>query len=90
MTKSHANEQENIEMDEMPRKKVKISTNYIYKYIDKYISYGFTYVNENGVDLPQCVICGIVLANASLKPNKLIRHLETNLMNTEIKLQIFF
>lgn len=35
-------------------------------------------MNENGVDLPQCVICGIVLSNASSKPNKLIRHLETN------------
>ncbi|CAI6369828.1 unnamed protein product [Macrosiphum euphorbiae] len=62
----------------MPRKKVKISMNYTYKYIDKYIGYGFTYINENGVDLPQCVICGNVLANASLKPNKLLRHLETN------------
>jgi len=76
-TESNSNEQE-IEKDEMPRKKVKISMNYTYKYIDKYIGYGFTYINENGVDLPQCVICGNVLANASLKPNKLLRHLETN------------
>ncbi|KAL4132463.1 hypothetical protein QTP88_009607 [Uroleucon formosanum] len=75
-TESNGNEQE-IE-DEMPRKKVKIPLNYTYKYIDKYIGYGFTYINENGVDLPQCFICGIVLANASLKPNKLLRHLETN------------
>lgn len=85
--KSNANEQE-IEKDEMPRKKVKISMNYTYKYIDKYIGYGFTYINENGVDLPQCVICGNVLANASLKPNKLLRHLETN-HNEYRKLQIF-
>ncbi|KAL4083263.1 hypothetical protein QTP88_028593 [Uroleucon formosanum] len=76
-TESNGNEQE-IEKDEMPREKVKIPMNYTYKYIDKYIGYGFTYINENGVDLPQCVICGIVLANASLKPNKLLRHLETN------------
>jgi len=68
MTESSANEQE-IEMVDMPRKKVKTSMNYTYKYI----SYRF-YINENGVDLPQCVICGIVLANASLKPNKLNKY----------------
>jgi hypothetical protein len=39
--KSNTNEQE-IEMDEMPRKKVKTWMNYIDKYTDKYISYGFT------------------------------------------------
>lgn len=33
------------------------------------------YLNEN---VPQCFICRITLANASLKPNKLIRHLKTN------------
>ncbi|KAL4141935.1 hypothetical protein QTP88_004478 [Uroleucon formosanum] len=76
-TESNGNEQE-IEKDEMSRKKVKIPMNYTYKYIDKYIGYGFTYINENGVNLPICVICGILLANASLKPNKHLRHLETN------------
>lgn len=39
-TESNGNEQE-ID-DEMPRKKVKIPMNYTYKYIDKYIGYGFT------------------------------------------------
>jgi len=65
-TESNGNEQE-IEKDEMPRKKAKIPMNYKYKYIDKYIGYGFTYINENGVDLPQCVICGIVLAKCFFK-----------------------
>lgn len=46
MTESNANEQE-IEMDEMPRKKVKTSLNYTYKYINKYISYGFPRISEN-------------------------------------------
>ncbi|XP_050528111.1 zinc finger BED domain-containing protein 5-like [Daktulosphaira vitifoliae] len=60
-------------INEPPLKKVKIL-----KYNDSYIEYGFTYFNENGTDVPQCVICSMTLANASLKPNKLIRHLETN------------
>lgn len=42
----NSNEQE-IEIDKRSRKKVKTSINYTYKYIDKYISYGFTYINEN-------------------------------------------
>ncbi|KAL4104356.1 hypothetical protein QTP88_019657 [Uroleucon formosanum] len=60
-------------VDEPSLKKVKIL-----KYKDSYIEYGFTYLNENGKDVPQCVICGITLANTSLKPNKLIRHMETS------------
>ncbi|XP_060858960.1 SCAN domain-containing protein 3-like [Metopolophium dirhodum] len=60
-------------VDEPSLKKVKIL-----KYKDSYIEYGFTYLNENGKDVPQCVICGMTFANASLKPNKLIRHMETS------------
>ncbi|XP_060858935.1 zinc finger MYM-type protein 6-like [Metopolophium dirhodum] len=39
-------------VDEPSLKKVKIL-----KYKDSYIEYGFTYLNENGKDVPQCVIC---------------------------------
>jgi len=60
-------------VDETSLKKVKIL-----KYKDSYIEYGFTYLNKNGKDVPQCVICGMTLANASLKPNKLISHMETS------------
>lgn len=37
-----------------------------------------TKINENGIELPQCIIYHTVLANASLKPNKLLRRLKTN------------
>lgn len=33
-------------MDEMPRKKVKTSMNYTYKYSYKYIIFGFTYFRD--------------------------------------------
>lgn len=69
---------------------MKTSINYTYKYFDKFISYDFIYINENGIDLQQCVICSIILANASLKLNKLLRHLETNHNEYRNKTTVFF
>ncbi len=42
------------------------------KYNPDYIKYGFTASDEK----PQCVECGEVLANESMKPSKLERHLQ--------------
>ncbi|XP_078504354.1 SCAN domain-containing protein 3-like [Lissotriton helveticus] len=47
------------------------------KYDASYLDLGFTCVTINGEIKPQCVVCGMTLANESLKPNKLKRHLET-------------
>jgi len=60
-------------VSELPLKKVNIL-----KYNDYYIEYGFIYLNENGIDVPQYFICSLTLANASIKQNKLVRHLEIN------------
>ncbi|XP_066241779.1 protein FAM200B [Saccopteryx leptura] len=56
-------------------KKKKVS---VRRYNDDYLKYGFIKCEkpfEN--DRPQCVICNNILANESLKPSKLKRHLET-------------
>ena len=48
------------------------------RYNEDYLKYGFIKCEkpfEN--DRPQCVICNKILANESLKPSKLKRHLET-------------
>ncbi|XP_006144953.1 protein FAM200B [Tupaia chinensis] len=48
------------------------------RYNESYLKYGFIKCEkpfEN--DRPQCVICNNILANESLKPSKLKRHLET-------------
>lgn len=37
---------------------------------------GFTFITEREVVKPQCVICGDVLSNESLKQSELKRHLE--------------
>ena len=58
------------------RKKTK-GKNKIRKYNRDYIAYGFTCEYLNGEESPQCVICRKVLANESMLPNKLKRHLST-------------
>ncbi|CAM4544729.1 unnamed protein product [Lepidochelys kempii] len=47
------------------------------KYDYDYIKYGFTCIGDQERPKPLCVICGDVLANSSLKPSLLWRHLET-------------
>ncbi|XP_062565796.1 zinc finger BED domain-containing protein 5-like [Armigeres subalbatus] len=63
-----------IEDDEKPSTSVKKKTR---KYDPEYLQYGFTENNECELPRPQCVICFEVLANESLRPNKLLRHLQT-------------
>ncbi|XP_057562900.1 protein FAM200B [Hippopotamus amphibius kiboko] len=60
---------------ELHFKKKKVTTR---RYNEDYLKYGFIKCEkpfEN--DRPQCVICNNILANESLKPSKLKRHLET-------------
>jgi zinc finger BED domain-containing protein 5/7/8/9 len=47
------------------------------KYDDNYLSIGFSKTLVGGEERPMCVVCGIVLAADSMKPNKLRRHIET-------------
>jgi hypothetical protein len=47
------------------------------KYEDDYIKFRFTYSGNQECPKLLCVICGDVLANSSLKPSLLRRHLET-------------
>ncbi|XP_064420082.1 zinc finger BED domain-containing protein 5-like [Latimeria chalumnae] len=47
------------------------------KYDEKYIEMGFTWTGAGEYPQPQCVLCGEVLSNNSLKPSLLCRHLET-------------
>ncbi|XP_067120060.1 zinc finger BED domain-containing protein 5-like [Centruroides vittatus] len=51
------------------------------KYDDSYLDFGFTSINENDKERPQCVLCMKVLAPECMLPSKLKRHLETNHSN---------
>ena len=48
------------------------------KYDDSYVKFGFTSLNDHGVEKGQCVVCYRVLSNESLRPSKLKNHLEKN------------
>ena len=47
------------------------------RYKEEFLNVGFTKAVRNGEERPQCVLCGEVLSNESLKMNKLDRHLQT-------------
>ena len=47
------------------------------KYDVSYVKFGFTSLNDHGVEKVQCVLC--VLSNESFVPGKLRNHLEKNL-----------
>ncbi|XP_007948276.1 protein FAM200B [Orycteropus afer afer] len=73
--KSTDSNQQTSALSEPHFKKKKVSSR---RYNDDYLKYGFIKCEklfEN--DRPQCVICNNILANESLKPSKLKRHLET-------------
>ena len=48
------------------------------KYDSIYINLGFTWSGAEDEPRPQCVVCGDVLSNESMKPSHLRRHLSTN------------
>ncbi|XP_043914064.1 zinc finger BED domain-containing protein 5-like [Protopterus annectens] len=60
------------------------------KYSDGYLKYGFSYVGNEDCPKPQCVVCGEVLSNGSMKPSLLLRHLETKHANYKNKEYSFF
>ncbi|XP_043943211.1 zinc finger BED domain-containing protein 5-like [Protopterus annectens] len=59
------------------------------KYCDGYMKYGFSYVGNEDCPKPQCVVCGEVLSNGSMKPSLLL-HLETKHANYKNKEYSFF
>ena len=61
-----------------------------YSYKQEFLDLGFTSIKDHGAEKPQCVLCYKVLSNASLKKNKLKRHLETKHPQHAKKNRIFF
>jgi hypothetical protein len=47
------------------------------KYKENYLEHRFTYSTIDGEQYPQCLICSEILANDSMKPVKLKRHVAT-------------
>lgn len=51
--------------------------NVVRKYDSVYLKFGFISVDRDGVPRPMCLICREILANSSMLPTKLVRHLQT-------------
>lgn len=60
------------------------------KYDDKYLDFGFSCIDINNEERPQCVVCMKVLSVESMLPSKLKRHLETVHPNMVGKPREFF
>ncbi|XP_078504130.1 zinc finger BED domain-containing protein 5-like [Lissotriton helveticus] len=60
------------------------------KYDASYLDFGFTCIVVSGESRTQCVVCGVILANESLKPTKLRRHFETKHGSLAEKSRDFF
>ena len=60
------------------------------KYYENYIQYGFTDVNKNEPQFPQCVLCCKVLSVGCMKPAFLKRHLNGCHPNHKSKGTVFF
>ena len=41
------------------------------KYSEQFPKYGFTFIVEEGIEKPQCVICNEIMSAESMKPNKI-------------------
>ena len=45
------------------------------KYQDNYLDFGFTYLIEDDLQIPQCVVCMKTFSNSTMKPASLKQHL---------------
>ena len=59
------------------------------KYCDEYMKYGCSFIGDEDCPRPQRAVCGEVLANGSMKPFLLLRHLQTKHMNYKNKERSF-
>lgn len=67
-----------------------VSDTKIRKYSEEYLSHGFSFVLIENIARPECVVCGEVLSNGSMKPSLLTRHLNTKHSDLKDKYIIFF
>ena len=45
------------------------------KYQDNYLDFGLTYLIQDGLQIPQCVLCIKTFSNSTMKPASLKQHL---------------
>ncbi|GFS78781.1 zinc finger MYM-type protein 6 [Trichonephila clavipes] len=86
---SSANKRTNTD-EESQYSELNAPTKKVRKYNEEFIKYGFTFCVVDDEERPICVICKEKLANESMKPAKLKRHLETKHKELQNKHADFF
>jgi hypothetical protein len=56
----------------------------------EYLQFGFFWCGDEGNPKPVCLLCGSVLSNQSVLPNKLKRHLQANHSHSDSKPRAYF
>ncbi|CAH1967885.1 unnamed protein product [Acanthoscelides obtectus] len=60
------------------------------KFSEDCVKFGFTFIEKDKLQLPQCVICMKVLSNDSMRPNRLERHWKQQHPSLVLKTKEFF
>ena len=60
------------------------------KYQDNYLDFGFTYLIQDGLQIPQCVLCIKTFSNSTMKPAPLRQHLANSHPSIISKNRSFF
>ena len=63
---------------------------FVRKYDPSYLKFGFIGADEAGVQKPQCVVCGVILSNDSMKPSNLKWHLHSKHKDCSFNSKEFF
>jgi hypothetical protein len=67
-----------------------VANNKIQKYSAEYYQYDFFWCGDEGNAKPVCLLCGSVLSNQSMVPNKLKRHVQANYSHAASKQRACF
>ena len=60
------------------------------KYHDNFLDFGFTYLIENDLQIPQCVVCIKTFSNSTMKPAFLKQHLANAHPSMMSRIRSFF
>ncbi|XP_003369171.1 zinc finger protein [Trichinella spiralis] len=89
-TAGDVNNKRKIDVNESANFQLSNRRKVIRKYDIDYLKFGFTWNGDHKDPRPLCVICYEIFANKSMRPNKLLRHIETKHMDLKSNPLQFF
>lgn len=77
-SRDNTNDSDESQSEIEAEKKKPAKRDLVRKYDEDYLKFGFICAGTDELPLPLCLLCKKTLANSSMKPYQLIRHLKTN------------